>query len=105
MNHAKNLTRIVWHYNHGDRREAIEYARAAGYRVDAEACQGYDEVRFHYEGRVHGLMHDHHGPDSEAFLFLFTPEATASGWSQFWWRLKHPFSPLRDLPWPNREAV
>ena len=105
MDHRKNLTRIVWHHNHNDQREAIEYARAAGYEVDVVARKKHDETRFTYRGQVQGVMHTFYNPPAESFLFLFTPEATAARWARVWWRLKHPFSPLRDLSWPNREGT
>lgn len=106
MDHRKALTRIVWHYNHGNRADAFRYAREAGYVYDTTTRFGdYDETRFTFEGQVVGFMHSFHGTDAEAFLFLFMPEATAGGWSRFWWRLKHPFAPLADLPWPNREGA
>lgn len=40
----------------------------------------------------------------EWFAFVWMPEATAPWPSQVWWRITHPFAPLKDLPWPHKEA-
>lgn len=99
------LTRIVYQYNHGNQREALEWAWDAGYGTRALAREGYDETFFWRDGRLQGCMHSFHDANAEAFLFLFTPEATATRWDRFCWRLRHPLRPLAELPWPNREEA
>lgn len=102
MNDRKALTRITWLYNHDAEDEAwLVAANRAGYKVDRAVRERHVEYRLSREGATVGVIHAF--PD-EAFLFLWEREADAPLWRRLTWRLAHPLTPLRPLPWPRKVA-
>lgn len=108
--HRKVVRRLVWHLNHNHDSEAfLSLAGRAGYTVDtANAGAGRREYRLSSGGAIVAIVQYFSLPldRREAFAYLFEPEAVTPWWSQAWWRISHPLTPLAEPSWPRRrEAV
>lgn len=102
--HRSWVPRIVWLFNHSKDGDAwYEAAVAAGYTIDTDVRATHDEKRLSFDGEVVALLHDF--GDGEVHGYVFIPEADARLRDRIWWRLTHPFTPKRELPWPRKEQI